>query len=115
MSDTKLLPCPFCGGKAVIKYHNPLVQVFCKSCGCGTGATFEKLAIKAWNTRKPIDRIVEQLEEYEDSHLIERDSEQCEHCAEKSYNDCEGMDCSLCVWNKAIEIVKAGGKDERIH
>ena len=49
-------------------------------------------------------KIIEKLEEYEYENLVERDSEQSQHC--KDIGDCEGMDCSLCVFNKAIEIVK---------
>lgn len=53
------------------------------------------------------DRIVEQLEEYQYSHLIEHDSEQIKHCDK----DCEYLDCFMCLWDKAIEIVRNGGKE----
>ena len=51
-----------------------------------------------------IEKLIERLEEYKYSHLIERDSEMLEHCKEKEM-DCEGSDCFLCVWDKATEIV----------
>ncbi len=72
MSDKRLLPCPFCGGEA--RLHNAVflkieATVVCKDCGARTlthsSASFSNAnmnAIKAWNTRKPIDRIVERLE-----------------------------------------------------
>lgn len=66
MSEIKLLPCPHCeDGKAVLhtneltdKYH-----VTCCDCGCRT-ADFKhpEEAIGSWNTRKPMERIIERLE-----------------------------------------------------
>lgn len=50
------------------------------------------------------EKIIEKLDEYEYENLVEHDSEQSQHC--KDSGDCKGMDCSLCVFNKAIEIVK---------
>lgn len=90
MTD-KLKPCPFCGGEAYKKSYDRLIQIGCEKCGYhmgfhglvqtkidtgvpihysdGTISTYEwydrdahKKANKAWNTRKPMDRIVEQLE-----------------------------------------------------
>lgn len=52
-----------------------------------------------------IEKLIGRLEEYEQSHLIAHDSELCKHC--------QGMDCletladcTICVMNKAIEIVQ---------
>lgn len=51
-----------------------------------------------------VEKLIERLEEYKYTHLTERDSEQCQHCIEI---DCEvGMDCTFCVIDKAIEIIK---------
>ena len=48
-------------------------------------------------------KIVEKLEEYRDENLVEHDSEMANHCKQ----DCNDVsDCTLCVWDKAIEIVK---------
>ena len=53
---------------------------------------------------KAFEKILERLEEYEYNDLIEHNSEQCEHCKRI---DCEiGMDCSICVMDKAKEIVQ---------
>lgn len=53
---------------------------------------------------KAFDKIFERLDEYEYNDLIEHNSEQCEHC--KSI-DCEiGTDCTICVMEKAKEIVR---------
>lgn len=58
MSEIKLKPCPFCGGKAEIfrwqahindEYHSDLV---CTNCGAGFhDVSSEKSAFKAWNKR----------------------------------------------------------------
>ena len=49
------------------------------------------------------EKILEKLEEYEYENLVEHDSEMANHCKQ----DCNDVnDCTLCVWDKAIEIVK---------
>lgn len=58
---SKLKRCPCCGGEAALcNYY--FVQ--CKKCGLST-LTFitKEEAIKAWNTRKPMERIEERLKE----------------------------------------------------
>ena len=65
-----LLRCPFCGGDAVTAemYNTKLKKLFpivkCLDCECRTPMTetFEE-AIAVWNTRKPMERILERLEE----------------------------------------------------
>ena len=48
-------------------------------------------------------KIIDELEEYRDENLVEHDSEMANHCKQ----DCNDVsDCTLCVWDKAIEIVK---------
>lgn len=87
MSENNLKPCPFCGSNNIdysIKtcgsyrgqYH---VAMYCKDCNCYGKRTlieptetarweieknsqYKELAMQAWNTRKPIDNILEQLE-----------------------------------------------------
>lgn len=68
MSDTELKKCPFCGGEALrVKRKREFPHIYsimCVNCHCRT--SFEKSedeAITFWNTRKPMERIVEQLEE----------------------------------------------------
>ena len=49
------------------------------------------------------EKIIEKLKEYEYENLVEHDSEMANHCKQ----DCNDVsDCTLCVWDKAIEIVK---------
>lgn len=109
MSDERLLPCPFCGGEAYINYETMVdertiywAQVLCKQCharSCGSWrnsyTNAEKKEVKAWNTRKPMERIVEQLE---DKFVSTWD---CGY--EGGYKD---------AIVDAIKIVKGGGVDE---
>ena len=64
--NKKLKPCPFCGGEAKLfldeaSYYKS--QVYCKKCGVRTNREhIPEIAVTAWNTRKPMDKVVEQLE-----------------------------------------------------
>ena len=74
MSEIKLLPCPFCGGEAKIESISNSIgdillvgyKVKCTQCYASTlpnNYTGDKQeAIKRWNTRKPMERIAEQIE-----------------------------------------------------
>lgn len=67
-SDKRLLPCPFCGSDNVGIWHNYMLrhrfEVHCYDCHFGLAQSdTEEKAIKAWNTRKPMERILERLEE----------------------------------------------------
>ena len=55
------------------------------------------------------ENIIEKLEEYKYENLVERNSEQIQHC--KQAGDCGMRDCTLCIFDKAIEIVKQGGAE----
>lgn len=46
----ELLPCPFCGGEAVMQDN----WIFCRRCGVGYEEFDPKESKKAWNTRAPI-------------------------------------------------------------
>ena len=69
----ELKRCPFCGGEAEIwdGYIEEFLKteymkyVQCNYCKASTKLYFtEKKAIKAWNTRKPMERILERLEKH---------------------------------------------------
>ena len=80
--ENKLLPCPFCGGEAMIHISGVSqgYRVACKrTLSCGAKLEWfdkEDDAIDSWNTRKPMERIVEQLEKKINviNNQIDRDS-----------------------------------------
>jgi Lar family restriction alleviation protein len=55
MGETKLKPCPFCGGEAIMRDNKlgcTIWIVGCRKCGADAGfRTDKEEAIKAWNTR----------------------------------------------------------------
>src|SRR3569833_947364 len=58
VEQVDMLPCPFCGGGAVLRYVRDGKETFCKGCGaCGPSAFHgpnrdtEERAVSAWNHR----------------------------------------------------------------
>ena len=118
MSET-LLRCPFCGGEAQLQQIPSATWdkfvVTCKSSKCcafyigycdeGLYDTRTK-AVEAWNTRKPMQNIVERLEEcyerYEDLEYYEH----LENGRSLDFEYCHGKKDGV---NEAIEIVKEEG------
>ena len=118
MNEIKLKPCPFCGGEDIgysvkttgrweRKYH---VAMYCKDCNCygkrvlvtptentrydvEHNEEYKKLAIKAWNTRAPMDNIAEKLEE------LKKDDDCLAYCYQFYSKTCD-------IYEKAINIVK---------
>ena len=117
---SELKRCPFCGGEArmhktaFLKYE---VEVVCKNCGARTlthsSASFSDAnmnAIKAWNTRKPMERIVERLEEK--LRLAEEEKDRCAIKALPYYDNVKGYATGM---HNAIEIAKEeGGMNEKV-
>ena len=95
--EDRLKPCPFCGGEAKLNSSSPYF-VKCSKCFAKSGvASTSAFAVINWNTRKPMDRIVEQLEEMEEKALRVQNYDVSFYATGQIH--------------KAIEIVKAGGKD----
>lgn len=71
MSETKLKPCPFCGGEVEMSSEkvDAIREVYnfhCDNCDMVTFYDFpndREKTIKTWNTRKPIDDILAELSE----------------------------------------------------
>ena len=106
MQNDKLLPCPFCGGEAEFckgDWIGKEYWVKCTKCICKTSLSNNyNEPIKAWNTRKPMERIVEQLEkEIDPYYFLEPSWETREVRTNKHKGFCDG----IC---KAIKIVKGG-------
>lgn len=74
MGEIKLLPCPFCGEVEEVELIkcNGSWSVICFRCDISSNY-YEKpqQAIKKWNTRKPMERILERLEELKKSPKVE--------------------------------------------
>lgn len=102
MSDIKLLPCPCCGSETeteigiISSKHFIFYQAVCLKCGMTAKASpTPELTAEKWNTRKPMDRIVERLEKIAEYY--------------RCYGDCDGMQYS--AYKHAIEVIKDGGID----
>lgn len=72
-TSDSLKPCPFCGGEARISADPETVRdsqgrkwaytVVCDRCAASSGLTFKpERAAAAWNTRKPVDVVLDRLE-----------------------------------------------------
>lgn len=98
MSDTELKPCPFCGGEAEEALCDWKPAIRCKSCHATVYREYfkhiEHAEVIMWNTRRPMERIVEHLKEYK---------ENC--CANDYPRHYES------VLDDAIEIVRKGGAE----
>lgn len=95
MSEIKLLPCPFCSGKVEIrqKGHGSYYGGCVNGCFISSSEYDKNVLAKQLNTRKPMQEIVEKLEEY-----MPRDIE----LSHERYLQYLALD-------KAIEIVKEVG------
>lgn len=96
--NVELKPCPFCEHEAeMLNYSENEWLVHCPACDgmVERWRKTDKEAIEQWNTRKPMDRIVTQLEAYSDAD----EAEQLGTVPIVGLAD-------------AIKIVKAGGKNE---
>lgn len=108
MSEKKLLKmCPFCGGEAllnVVPPHKHKIAIFpdyeggafieCTKCTCAMSGDTEEEAIKLWNTRVPMQKIVERLN----------------NNFRKVQND-EDLEWNRAIY-KTIDIVKEGGLND---
>ena len=127
MSEIKLLPCPFCGGEARMLYiHEELgeccvdsaeeledetISAFIHCYGCSTEvfpreAEKPKDVIEAWNTRKPIDDMVERLEK--ELELADEEKRRCVVENPLQFDSAKGYAIGI---SNALEIVRNGEKE----
>ena len=107
MSEIKLLRCPFCGGEAELLKGQCEIDnyVMCLECRSKTKLYNTKAsAIKAWNTRIPMQNIVERLEQ-QARQYNRRALEVVNKSTEAGIHN-KGKACS---YEHAIEIVKEEG------
>ena len=108
MKEAKLLNCPFCCGESELDCDNGFNNWFvkCKECGCKTPTKIaEYVAIEAWNTRKPMEGIIDYLEEFmEKQYDSYNNAKRTGNIRQMDYSDgcAEGL-------IEAIEIVKEEG------
>lgn len=102
--------CPFCGGEAElikIKSNFPYIHgVWCIGCNCRT--SFEKseeIAIEKWNNRKPVNVVLERLEELKMAEIDDSDNEPECNDAEEWFDEGESSG-RFEAYGKAIEIIK---------
>lgn len=108
---SELKRCPFCGGEAKIdKTIANTVSVECTVCHASsriilcTEGDIEQKAIKAWNTRKPMQNIVERLEE--ELELTDKEKRRCVHENHLQFDEAKGYARGI---DNAIEIVREEG------
>ena len=103
----KLKRCPFCDGEAYThsrcNYYETdgkiMFFVRCKACGAESPWYYKKEeTIKEWNTRKPMNRIVERLEDVK-----------CDRMDVAYHTMDVFVDGQVSGLEKAIEIVKEEG------
>ena len=106
----KLKRCPFCGGEAELikrKSNFPYIHgVWCIGCNCRT--SFEKseeIAIEKWNNRKPVDDVLEHLEELKMAEYDDSDEEPEFADAEELFDEGESSG-KFKAYGNAIKIIK---------
>lgn len=107
--QNNVLPCPFCGGEAkYIEDKDFFISRFvtCTKCGIETRRNYlrKDLAIKDWNTRKPMERIVKQLEKRENYLAV---AMQESHKNGYTFSEEKAMNERVAI-KYAIKIVKGG-------
>ena len=106
---SELKRCPFCGGEAeLFETHEKQYYIIHQNDDCVIDSQTnvgnwlfdtKEEAIAAWNTRKPIERILERLKK--ESFVIEIDYD---------YDEYDDEPVEAVFLNEAIEIVKEEGE-----
>ena len=75
MSNAKLDSCPFCGGEADTVWHHGYWSVTCNDCFAEVTDDDECVAIAKWNTRKPMVKLIDKLDQAAFAVYDEEDDE----------------------------------------
>jgi Lar family restriction alleviation protein len=114
MNEKKLKNCPFCGGEAITHSRcsyeetggETMFFARCKHCGVeGPWSYSKENAINAWNTRVPMQKIVERLEE-DSKHWWKMKQEALKLNEGDLVNRYDAFEIAS---NNAIDIVKEEG------
>lgn len=112
MSDTELKCCPLCGKKAVLYGYGYRKVPYCVDDNCRLsiapkfGMTKENIEI--WNNRKPVERIVEKLNDRIEKAgriIVENPADMLDKIVNDSAAD------FIQAYEEAIEIVQKGGAE----
>ena len=98
---SELKRCPFCGGEAEI-VGSAYKRILCKGCEIEIFITEE--TVKKWNMRKPMQNIVERLEE--ELELTDKEKRRCVHENPLQFDEAKGYARGIA---NAIEIVREEG------
>lgn len=124
----ELKKCPFCGGEVqmmaiagepfpptyeveldkITSDSDDICYIHCPTCGVNWHKevrieSFPLDTIKAWNTRKPVDKVIGQIQEL--ANEFQEGFYHEVHCKNREDN-CEWKDCCSCALERAIEIIK---------
>ena len=107
MSEIKLAKCPFCDSE--LKRWDYMPNVFFEHPynGCilsGKKVLESEHDVKAWNTRKPMERIIERLEE--ELKLSDIEKERCIRENPLQFDEAKGYSTGI---SNAIDFVKEEG------
>lgn len=99
---SELKKCPFCGGEVVMFIEQldatrDCYNFHCDNCDMSIYYDYSdrNMAIKTWNKRKPVERVIERLEEYANDLKEDWDK-----------YDNEDDFGGYCAVSRAIEIIK---------
>ena len=112
-----LLNCPFCGGELAIRkwvgFDGESFSLKCNTDGCVLSVDSfrdkEELIRKA-NTRKPMQNIVERLEE--ELHLSDKEKRRCIHDNPLQFDEAKGYTRGIA---NVIEVIKEEGEIDDNH
>ena len=108
-TNETLKPCPFCGGEAIVETEKIGKEQLLYAVGCsdrecvsqGRYYTTVESAINAWNTRKPVENVIERLEK--EMELAEKEMAECTFKGMPFYDTQNGY--ATAMYN-AIEFIK---------